>query len=462
VAPPTEIAPLADLSSPPDVAAPPEETAPLDVASPADALAPEDVAAHEDTAAPELPPADIEPADAGAPPNAFIVHEWGTFTGAQGSNGAYLVGLHHEEEPLPDFVYGRASVALNSQKAIEGLPEPCNQKMETPVLYFHTQKAQDVTVEVEFPLGVISQWFPYAMSTTPPLDVFATNLGAGMQQKTLSGGSLSWTVLVDPTLDTKKAPPAPPGSVWSPARETSAAPVRFLGVSDNGQKIDETEHFLFYRGLGKFTLPVTVTSQPGGALAIANGAQETVAAAVILRAGADGKMGVAVLGALQAGKTLETTLPAATLAADTGVATAKAGLVAALVGAGLYSDEAQAMVDTWQKAWFATPGTRVLYLLPQSWTEGLLPLAVTPAPTQLVRVLVGRIELLTPEDEQAAVDTILAAKAVKGYGLVQSAFPHLLEPRLRRACELVGDVEADGWCAGAIAWAQEGTPWPWP
>jgi hypothetical protein len=38
----------------------------------------------------------------------FIVHEWGTFTSVQGSNGKPLGGSHHGEERLPAFVHSRA------------------------------------------------------------------------------------------------------------------------------------------------------------------------------------------------------------------------------------------------------------------------------------------------------------------------------------------------------------------
>ena len=46
----------------------------------------------------------------------------------------------------------------------------------------------------------------------------------------------------------------------------------------------------------------------------------------------------------------------------------------ALDATGLYHDEAIAMVNTWRRQWFRTPGVRALYLLPQSWTEQSIPL----------------------------------------------------------------------------------------
>ena len=80
-------------------------------------------------------------------------------------------------------------------------------------------------------------------------------------------------------------------------------------------------------------------------------------------------------------------------------ATLASVLEAALVRAGLYPKEAAAMVKTWRASYFTEAGTRVLYLLPQAFTDAVLPLRVQPAPEEVVRVLVGRVEL-----ERAAAD----------------------------------------------------------
>ena len=83
----------------------------------------------------------------------------------------------------------------------------------------------------------------------------------------------------------------------------------------------------------------------------------------------------------------------------------------ALVEQGLYEKEAQAMVSTWQDQWFAEDGTRVLYLLPGKWTERTLPLEISPQPDRVVRVMVGRAELITPETERQLRQQILTFKS---------------------------------------------------
>jgi hypothetical protein len=74
---------------------------------------------------------------------------------------------------------------------------------------------------------------------------------------------------------------------------------------------------------------------------------------------------------------------------------------AALVAAGLFPREATAMVKTWSDLWFGEDGVRVLYLLPRAWTDQILPITVTPAPRELVRVMVGRAEIIPPATQRA-------------------------------------------------------------
>lgn len=420
-----------------------------------DIVQPTDVPAAFDLGAPDIAAVDVAPADAGPQ---FVVHEWGTFTGMQGSDGVYLDGLHHEEEPLPDFVYGRSYVAEMTQKAIEGLPEPCNQKMETPVLYFYPYKAEAVTVKVDFPNGVISQWYPNATATTPPMGALDPKLGQA--QKTLTGGSMTWTVLVDPATDASLAPKTTPDSVWLPARNTKSTPVRFQGQDMLFKAVDEVERFIFYRGLGRFALTPHIQTLGQGKVQVHNGADAPMLHPLLMVVTADGYGGVVSLPQFAASSSITVDLPAATLPLKDAIADAKSKLKAGLVAFGLYEDEAQAMVDTWQKAWFTTPGARLLYILPQAWTDKLLPLSVTPKPDQVVRALVARVEFLTPEQEAADMDVVLSAKAKKGYTFLTEQWPHYLEPRLRRACQTLYGKVGDAWCTAAKQWAQDGVVTP--
>src|SRR5262249_28234328 len=88
-------------------------------------------------------------------------------------------------------------------------------------------------------------------------------------------------------------------------------------------------------------------------------------------------------------------------------------MVKQLTAAGLYEKEARAMVKTWDTAWFGEDGTRVLYLVPRGRTDELLPLTVEPKPDEVVRVLVGRHDFLTPEQEANAERQLRRLKAAQ-------------------------------------------------
>jgi hypothetical protein len=70
-----------------------------------------------------------------------------------------------------------------------------------------------------------------------------------------------------------------------------------------------------------------------------------------------------------------------------------------LTAHGLYEREAEAMLNTWRDSWFEE-GLRVFYLMPRRTTDAILPITIDPPPAELVRVMVGRTELITPETEQ--------------------------------------------------------------
>jgi hypothetical protein len=70
-----------------------------------------------------------------------------------------------------------------------------------------------------------------------------------------------------------------------------------------------------------------------------------------------------------------------------------------LVLNGLYEKEAKAMIKTWSDSWFEE-GLRVFYILPRLTTDEILPLTIDVPRKEMVRVMVGRAEIITPEMEQ--------------------------------------------------------------
>ena len=104
-----------------------------------------------------------------------------------------------------------------------------------------------------------------------------------------------------------------------------------------------------------------------------------------------------------------------------------------LISEGLYSDEAHAMLETWKDSWFEE-GSRILYVVPRAFVDSVLPLTITPAPVEMTRVFVGRVELVTPATQQA-VESAFAS----GSRAVLARYNRFLEPILSAMIESSSD-----------------------
>lgn len=396
-------------------------------------------------------------ADLRYPGGGFIVHEWGTDTIVVGSGGAPQRGLHHEEEDLPGFVYDRLSAG-----ALEGSMS-VHVKMETPVTYFYSDVPRSAHVAVGFPDGVFTQWYPAVarfepwiaaptaipkllVHDDPVLNPHFPFIGDACRSKysAITAGLLDWgTVEVlarDAEAPLLEAPLA--DFTWSHARAVEANLVRIAGVP--GAVTPQHERFLFYRGLGNFPLPLTITASEGPALELSNTSDGAVGRVFVIRVegdrGAFSERGEGVAPA----KGLSTAAPelASAPPLDLFAEALAERVTEALDATGLYHDEAVAMVETWKRQWFRTPGLRVLYLVPQAWTDASIPLTIDPAPDEATRVMMIRAEVITVEQELADVAAagLLAdpdtAPAGRDHFIALGRFA---EPRLRRAAELLGE-----------------------
>lgn len=327
-----------------------------------------------------------------ASPEGLVVHEWGTFTAVAGPDGAPV--LWHPLDgsaDLPDFVYGpsRLQEGLRQNPATKGTSALV--RMETPVLYFYTDKPRTVDVSVRFVEGTLTEWYP--------------------RVRTYDGAGLDWgQVRLFPYEGEQGREATLPhdgsDSHYYPARAVPSATVQ---VCD--ERANETERFLFYRGLGQFPLSVRAIAEGQGVRVWTEGAAP---ATVLLFERRGGKVGYALAKP-------QGTLPRPAL--DDELPEVYGELVDQLVSAGLYRPEALAMVETWKGDWFED-GLRVLYLVPRKETDERLPLTVSPAPRELVRVLVGRLEVPTPEQKRALSqlldssdpDEAVLAEAVQRFG----------------------------------------------
>jgi hypothetical protein len=366
----------------------------------------------------------------------------------QGSDGLGLEGLAYEEEALPEFVHSRAEIRdcpLRAQgwKGLEVPAEGVTQKMETPVLYIHSAKERRVRVRVDFVGGLLTQWYPVpdllgpaeGARTDRPLDVAA-----------VPRSFLSWDVTAYPESASRTAPPDAPKAAaddpWTFARDVRASWLRTAPRTAPGRAGPvETERYLFYRGLGHFPLPLRAMTEEDAA-SLTNHGKDPVAAGVLLQVREGKKSGtylarLALTSPLAPGATARTQLhPDGWAHLDDVVGKLTHIVREQLVAEGLFQDEADAMVKTWARSWFRSPGTRVLWILPRPQTEALLPLAIEPAPDAVVRVLVGRLELLTPSEESEVEAAIRNRWSRDGFAM-KNAMARLqrcgrfLEPQVR-------------------------------
>jgi hypothetical protein len=254
-----------------------------------------------------------------------------------------------------------------------------------------------------------------------------------------ANGLLDWGTLDVLGRDANVDAALPPASLdrytWSFARQVAANPLR----ASSGQ----LEKFLFYRGVGNFALPVRVASMPGGKLALKNLIDDTIGSVFFLNVTGDKGTFTSARGGIARGATLPAAIPSLEGARDVDAYADELArsVRTSLDAMGLYDDESTAMVNTWKKQWFRTPGPRLLYLAPQSWTDRSIPLTIEPKPESTKRVMVIRVELLTPEMETSDVAALRGLAAPATAAGARSHFASLgrfAEPRLRRAMVLAG------------------------
>src|SRR5262245_46485756 len=130
--------------------------------------------------------------------------------------------------------------------------------METPVTYFYTDREQTVHAEVGFPEGLLTEFYPPVSELAPAYEDKAV--------PRVAGGRLSWErVHLVPDGDSAAARgarthmPDAGSNPYSCARRTDSALVAV--ETDGATHVDK---FLFYRGVGNFTLPIGLTAMDGG------------------------------------------------------------------------------------------------------------------------------------------------------------------------------------------------------
>jgi hypothetical protein len=329
----------------------------------------------------------------GAPsPEPLVVHEWGTITTHEDVRGVQRGGLNRiaASEVLPAFVhrYDPATDPRNSLlKTALGAGHPdVTMRLETPVIYFYPPRGAVIRpfdVSVKFRGGVLNEFYPAA---APSCD--------GVPLKEDAAGSLRWAGV---SLQDEVPIPRTTSHVWLAPRAPHSSGVA-VGT--------EGERYLFYRGVAQLSAPLR-TERSGQELVLRAPpkmpwltAPKTAFRGVwVVSVRPDGRTAFRALPTLllEQGKTNDT-LEHVRLFTEADHSAAHRGELRlsmrdALVAAGLFGDEADAMLETWKDSYFTTPGLRVFYIAPPEWIAYHLPMQIS-TPHVLTRVLVGRIDLV--------------------------------------------------------------------
>lgn len=352
--------------------------------------------------------------------DAFVAHEWGTFTSVQASDGVLLNWQVVAPAELPAFVYSWARPEL-SRRAIPSLGKGVMalQRMETPVIYFYGDKAQKIDVTVRFPKGRITEWYPQARDLGPTLPRAAAlslktllpAYGATEVTNRIQESLIRWNIEMVPPGQAAQMtlPKEASGNHYYAARETDAAVLR-VNPTQTGQLSTEYEKFLFYRGVGNFGTPLKATMSASGEITLGNTGPEALKDLFIFEVNS-GTGNFLHVREIPAGGQKTFVLGSERIALPKLMPQISHALATALTGHGLYQRESEAMVKTWNDSWFQEEGLRVLYVLPRAWTDQTLPITLKPSPRNLVRVMVGRSELITPGLENKLAGHLARAKA---------------------------------------------------
>jgi hypothetical protein len=369
----------------------------------------------------------------------LVVHEWGTFTTLQDEDGAPISGINTDDEPVPDFVHRLANgFFLSPSEAppafFQGAPR-CHpdvaMRLETPVLYFYPPAGSappPFEVRVQFRGGWLTEYYPAADALAPGFDAAARDrpfpaTPAPEERRFTRGfghlspsavGELLWKGV---KLGGAGAGPDTEDPVWLAPRAVQAAMIETAS--------GEHEKFLFYRGVGTARAALQVRrdvqeetltisdSAPTAAITPEEGRQ-TIPAAWLFQVQPDGTCAVRSAGELPHGKSPRWTVPASFAASDfsrENLHRLQEEMRAALVKAGLLTDEAEALLRTWEVSYFKSPGLRLFYVCSQPEVDGLLPLEIS-VPAKITRVMIGRVELVTPE-QRALLAKIAAGPSVE-------------------------------------------------
>jgi hypothetical protein len=432
----------------------------------------------------------------------LIVHEWGTFTSIAGHNGDAIDWLPLTgSTDLPSFVEHLREP--NFKGGLRGTV-----RMETPVLYFYSPRETTVSVKVALAKGLITEWYPhsssaaaidprkdfslYLMQSQGPIAWDSVHIEPGgpadfprdttenhyyaaretsaapIRVQTPSGDQRERFLFYRGVSSFKppiSASLSPDGTVLlrHPAASQQSGQITkhvILRASDEGARRTsnsavsinayadtihpQSQQFFQHAIPATYSTASKSPAKRGTSAAKAQSARELPTpepiANVILFERRGDKLGYRILGPLQDQASLA---PPELNGSLDSLFSALEGI---LISQGLYADEAHAMLETWKNSWFEE-GSRLIYIVPRSFVDSVLPLSISPAPAEITRVFIGRLELVTPATEQA-VESAFA----RGDLTTLAKYSRVLEPILQTMTQQSFDPTRQRRLASYLKW----------
>lgn len=313
--------------------------------------------------------------DAEARAKGLVVHEWGSVMMLADHDGAKLDYLANDHFDVPPFVH--------RWESMQPFRPVAPQVIRKPILYFYPpdDRKMQATVDVRVMKGMFTQWYPKPTRIEPmPGENKRPEFGVG---RTL------WArFTIDPSAGEKLAEVDRDHPWWHVARDVDASPVT-VG--------EETEKFLFYRGMAKPRDAVKITGDEAeGAYRLHNSGERPVHDIIVMRvnkAGGDYRLVRRLAPDEKAA--IDFNDPAESGAGWTRSDAALARFGERLEAAGLYPKEAKGLTTIWGAFFFDRPGVRMLYVMPEAQADAMLPLVIDPRPSDVARALVVQVECQT-------------------------------------------------------------------
>jgi hypothetical protein len=308
-------------------------------------------------------------ADDGPVHKGLVVHEWGVFY-VHGDEETANADARGDWDDLPRFMYGQ----------ISGRDLPVDwgrlELRKQPVIFFHCPDAAALRLFIDFPGGLPGVWWPGTRSPA-----------ARGTRRPAVGERLDWQLRLRET-PPGQAPehngfqPVPKGHWVEAMRAVDCADV--YAVFGEGSLDVNREKFVYYDGIfpqGKW-LKINVDKDRVG---LRSQVKFPVYDVTVIDRRGDGKVKVGRLAQLDGGAEVKA-VEWAEVERGRFADEAAAALVKQLTAAGLFADEARALLAARRADLLETDGLTVFYRIPQEEYEKRLPMTLNPRAESLVRV----------------------------------------------------------------------------